>query len=307
MIFDAHCDALMKLWQDRSLSFQDGPSLHVTLSGMVDAGVKVQCFAIYVPETVPEEARFTAALEMVDLFFTRIVDMFPSVKAVRTKQDIASLREGEIGAMLTLEGCDAIGANLVKLKTLLRLGVASVGLTWNFPNAVADGAWEKRGAGLTAFGRQVIGLLNETKRWVDVSHLSEKAFWDVMETARFPIASHSNAHRLCPHPRNLTDEQIQALIKKDGMIGINFVPYFLTGDKRGATVADVLRHLDYVCALGGENNVGFGSDFDGITETVAGLEAVKDYLRLVNELYKHYSSSQVERFLFRNFYEHLPE
>ncbi|AMX83963.1 diguanylate cyclase [Geobacillus subterraneus] len=307
MIFDAHCDALMKLWQDRSLSFQDGPSLHVTLSGMADAGVKVQCFAIYVPETVPEEARFTAALEMVDLFFTRIVDMFPSVKAVRTKQDIASLREGEIGAMLTLEGCDAIGANLVKLKTLLRLGVASVGLTWNFPNAVADGAWEKRGAGLTAFGRQVIGLLNETKRWVDVSHLSEKAFWDVMETARFPIASHSNAHRLCPHPRNLTDEQIQALIKKDGMIGINFVPYFLTGDKRGATVADVLRHLDYVCALGGENNVGFGSDFDGITETVAGLEAVKDYLRLVNELYKHYSSSQVERFLFRNFYEHLPE
>ncbi|OQP08061.1 diguanylate cyclase [Geobacillus sp. 46C-IIa] len=307
MIFDAHCDALMKLWQDRSLSFQDGPSLHVALSGMAEAGVKVQCFAIYVPETVPEEARFTAALEMADLFFTRIVDMFPSVKAVRTKQDIASLREGEIGAMLTLEGCDAIGANLVKLKTLLRLGVASVGLTWNFPNAVADGAWEKRGAGLTAFGRQVIELLNETKRWVDVSHLSEKAFWDVMETARFPIASHSNAHRLCPHPRNLTDEQIQALIEKDGMIGINFVPYFLTSDKRGATVADVLRHLDYVCALGGENNVGFGSDFDGITETVAGLEAVKDYLRLVNELYKHYSSSQVERFLFRNFYEHLPE
>jgi len=307
MIFDAHCDALMKLWQNRSLSFQDGPSLHVTLSGMVEAGVKVQCFAIYVPETVPEEAKFTAALEMAELFFARIVEMFPSMKVVRTRQDIASLKDGEIGAMLTLEGCDAIGASLVKLKTLLRLGVASVGLTWNFPNAVADGAWEKRGAGLTAFGRQVVELLNETRRWVDVSHLSEKAFWDVVEMARFPIASHSNVHRLCPHPRNLTDEQIKALIEKDGMIGINFVPYFLTGDKRGATVVDVLRHLDYVCALGGENNVGFGSDFDGITETVAGLEAVKDYSRLANELYKHYPASQVERFLFRNFYEHLPE
>ncbi|AGT31612.1 membrane dipeptidase [Geobacillus genomosp. 3] len=307
MIFDAHCDALMKLWQDRSLSFQDGPSLHVTLSGMTEAGVKVQCFAIYIPETVPEEARFTAALEMADIFFTRIVEVFPSVKVVRTKRDIASLQEGEIGAMLTLEGCDAIGANLVKLKTLLRLGVASVGLTWNFPNAVADGAWEKRGAGLTAFGRQVVELLNEMKRWVDVSHLSEKAFWDVVETARFPIASHSNAHRLCPHPRNLTDEQIKALIEKDGMIGINFVPYFLTKDKRRATVADVLRHLDYVCALGGTNNVGFGSDFDGIAETVAGLEAVKEYTRLVNELYKHYSAEQVDRFLFRNFYDHLPE
>ncbi|MED4270222.1 dipeptidase [Geobacillus stearothermophilus] len=307
MIFDAHCDALMKLWQDRSLSFHDGAPLHVTFSGMAEAGIKVQCFAIYVPETVPEEARFTAALEMVDIFFARIVEAFPSVKFVRTKQDIAALKEGEIGAMLTLEGCDAIGANLVKLKTLLRLGVASVGLTWNFPNAVADGAWEKRGAGLTAFGRQVVELLNETKRWVDVSHLSERAFWDVIETACFPIASHSNAHRLCPHPRNLTDEQLKALIEKDGMIGINFVPYFLTKDKRRATIADVLRHLDHVCALGGENNVGFGSDFDGITETVSGLETVKQYDQLVNELYKHYSAEQVSRFLFGNFYAHLPE
>lgn len=307
MIFDAHCDALMKLWQDRSLSFQDGAPLHVTFSGMAEAGVKVQCFAIYVPETVPEEARFTAALEMADIFFSRIVEAFPSIKFVRTKQDIAALKEGEIGAMLTLEGCDSIGANLVKLKTLLRLGVASVGLTWNFPNAVADGAWEKRGAGLTAFGRQVVELLNETKRWVDVSHLSERAFWDVIETARFPIASHSNAHRLCPHPRNLTDEQLKALIEKDGMIGINFVPYFLTKDKRRATIADVLRHLDHVCALGGENNVGFGSDFDGITETVSGLETVKQYDQLVNELYKHYSAEQASRFLFGNFYAHLPE
>jgi membrane dipeptidase len=307
MIFDAHCDALMKLWQDRSLSFQDGAPLHVTFSGMAEAGVKVQCFAIYVPETVPEEARFTAALEMADIFFSRIVEAFPSIKFVRTKQDIAALKEGEIGAMLTLEGCDSIGANLVKLKTLLRLGVASVGLTWNFPNAVADGAWEKRGAGLTAFGRQVVELLNETKRWVDVSHLSERAFWDVIETARFPIASHSNAHRLCPHPRNLTDEQLKALIEKDGMIGINFVPYFLTKDKRRATVADVLRHLDHVCALGGEHNVGFGSDFDGITETVSGLETVKQYDQLVNELYKHYSAEQASRFLFGNFYAHLPE
>ncbi|OKO91930.1 dipeptidase [Geobacillus proteiniphilus] len=307
MIFDAHCDVLMKLWQDRSLSFYDGASLHVTLSGMAKAGVKVQCFAIYIPETVPEEARFTVALEMADIFFARIVDAFPSVKFVRTRRDIAALQEEEVGAMLTLEGCDAIGANLVKLKTLLRLGVASVGLTWNFPNAVADGAWEKRGAGLTAFGRRVVELLNEAKRWVDVSHLSEKAFWDVIEMARFPIASHSNVHRLCPHPRNLTDEQIKALIEKDGIIGINFVPYFLTAKKNEAVIADVLRHLDHICALGGENNVGFGSDFDGITETVAGLGTVREYARLVNELYKHYSAEQVSRFLFGNFYAHLPE
>jgi membrane dipeptidase len=305
MIFDAHCDALMKLWMDRSLSFQDGKSLHVTLPALKEAKVKVQCFAIYVPETVSEEARFTVALEMIDIFFEQVIGRFPAMKFVRSKRDIDALEENEIGAMLTLEGCDAIGTSLVKLKTLLRLGVSSVGLTWNWSNAVADGAWERRGAGLTKFGKQVVEQLNDAKRWVDVSHLSEKAFWDVLEIAQFPIASHSNTYRFCPHPRNLRDEQIKALIAKDGMIGLNFVPYFLTKEK--ASITDVLRHLEHVCSLGGARNVGFGSDFDGIEETVSGLDTVRDYANLVNELQKHYSEEEVERFLFRNFYDHLPQ
>jgi membrane dipeptidase len=305
MIFDAHCDVLMKLWMDRSLSFQDGKSLHVTLPALKEAKVKVQCFAIYIPETVPEEARFTVALEMIDIFFEQVIGRFPTLKFVRSKRDIDTLGENEIGAMLTLEGCDAIGTSLVKLKTLLRLGVSSVGLTWNWSNAVADGAWERRGAGLTTFGKQVVEQLNEAKRWVDVSHLSEKAFWDVLEIAQFPIASHSNTYRFCPHPRNLRDEQIKALIAKDGMIGINFVPYFLTKEK--ASITDVLRHLEHVCSLGGAKNVGFGSDFDGIEETVSGLGTVRDYANLVNELQKHYTEEEVERFLFRNFYDHLPQ
>jgi membrane dipeptidase len=305
MIFDAHCDALMKLWMDRSLSFQDGKSLHVTLPALKEAKVKVQCFAIYIPETVPEEARFTVALEMIDIFFEQVIGRFPTLKFVRSKRDIDALEENEIGAMLTLEGCDAIGTSLVKLKTLLRLGVSSVGLTWNWSNAVADGAWERRGAGLTTFGKQVVEQLNEAKRWVDVSHLSEKAFWDVLEIAQFPIASHSNTYRFCPHPRNLRDEQIKALIAKDGMIGINFVPYFLTKEK--ASITDVLRHLEHVCSLGGAKNVGFGSDFDGIEETVSGLGTVRDYANLVNELQKYYTEEEVERFLFRNFYDHLPQ
>jgi membrane dipeptidase len=305
MIFDAHCDVLMKLWMDRSLSFQDGKSLHVTLPALKEAKVKVQCFAIYIPETVPEEARFTVALEMIDIFFEQVIGRFPTLKFVRSKRDIDTLGENEIGAMLTLEGCDAIGTSLVKLKTLLRLGVSSVGLTWNWSNAVADGAWERRGAGLTTFGKQVVEQLNEAKRWVDVSHLSEKAFWDVLEIAQFPIASHSNTYRFCPHPRNLRDEQIKALIAKDGMIGINFVPYFLTKEK--ASITDVLRHLEHVCSLGGAKNVGFGSDFDGIEETVSGLGTVHDYANLVNELQKYYTEEEVERFLFRNFYDHLPQ
>ncbi|MBY6267016.1 dipeptidase [Parageobacillus thermoglucosidasius] len=307
MIFDAHCDALMKLWMDQSLSFQNGQHLHVTFPALAEAKVKVQCFAIYIPENVPEEARFTVALEMIDIFFERIINRFPLIKFIRSKRDIDALEENEIGAMLTLEGCDAIGTSLVKLKTLLRLGVSSVGLTWNWANAVADGAWEQRGAGLTEFGRQVVRHLNEAKRWVDVSHLSEKAFWDVLEIAQFPIASHSNTYRFCPHPRNLRDEQIHALIEKNGMIGITFVPYFLTKESEKAMISDVLRHLEHVCSLGGARNVGFGSDFDGMEETAKGLENARCYANLVNELQKHYSEKEVERFLFRNFYDHLPQ
>jgi membrane dipeptidase len=307
MIFDAHCDALMKLWSNRLLSFQDSNELHVNLDSLVEAKSKVQCFAIYIPENVPEESRFTVALEMIDIFFQQIIDRFPNIKFVQSKSDIDRLAENEIGAMLTLEGCEAIGTNLVKLKTLLRLGVISVGLTWNWANAVADGAWEQRGAGLTQFGKQVVIQLNEAKRWVDVSHLSEKAFWDVMEIARFPIASHSNAYRLCPHPRNLRDDQIRALISKNGVMGITFVPYFLVADGKKATISDVLRHLEHVCSLGGAHHVGFGSDFDGIVETVEGLENIRCYAQLVNELQKHYSETEVERFLFKNFYKRLPQ
>lgn len=93
MIFDAHCDALMKLWMDRSLSFQNGQHLHVTFPALAEAKVKVQCFAIYIPENVPEEARFTVALEMIDIFFERIINRFPLIKFIRSKRDIDALEK----------------------------------------------------------------------------------------------------------------------------------------------------------------------------------------------------------------------
>lgn len=209
--------------------------------------------------------------------------------------------------MLTLEGCEAIGESLTQLRTLLRLGVRSVGLTWNDANMVADGAFEQRGGGLTKFGKEVVRLLNEQQCWTDVSHLSERAFWDVIELAQYPIASHSNAYTLCPHPRNLRDDQIQALIKKNGVIGVTFVPQFLRHDTQTTTVTDVLRHVDYICSLGGENHIGFGSDFDGIFETVDQLANVSHYTHFINELLKHFKEEQVRKFLFCNFYERIPQ
>ncbi|MBM7586916.1 membrane dipeptidase [Bacillus pakistanensis] len=307
MIFDAHCDALLKLhYYKEKASFQSKNELHITYPQLVSAGSKVQLFAIFLEPELKPGQRFQTALEMIEVFHKQILAPNPKMKLVKSKNDIEQLKEDEIGAMLTLEGCEAIEEDLVKLETLYQLGVRSVGLTWNWANAVADGALEPRAAGITKFGKEVIQFLNSKKMWTDVSHLCEKSFWDTLELAQYPIASHSNTYTLCEHPRNLKDEQIRALLDKNGVIGVTFVPKFLT-KKNKATIADIIRHLDHICSLGGKDQVGLGSDFDGISETVEGLSSFKDYSLLVNELQKHYSEDQVHNILYKNFFNRLPQ
>lgn len=304
-IFDAHCDVLMKMWRDSDLSFEDGRDLHIRLDRLQKGGSRIQCFAIFIPEEVSVLAKFEAALQMVDVFYERILKKHENVKLITSKQEITELKADEIGAVLTLEGCDAIDIDLAKLRTLYRLGITSVGLTWNFPNACADGAKESRGGGLTDFGRQVVELNNQHCIWTDVSHLPVSAFWDVMETAEFPIASHSNARKLMNHERNLYDNQIEALIKKNGMMGIVFKSGFLR-EEGIANIDDILRHIEHVCELGGVQHIGFGSDFDGIDDPPAGLEHFGNYPSLIEALLKRYSEETVEGFCHRNFIEHYP-
>ncbi|MFT4416936.1 dipeptidase [Fredinandcohnia humi] len=304
-IFDAHCDVLYQMWLDPTIEFADSPKLHITYKRLKEIGGKVQCFAIYIPEQVRPESRFEVALEMIDIFYKRVLAPSPLLKFVRTRDDINALKDNEIGAMLTLEGCDAIDNSLIKLSTLIRLGVSSVGLTWNYANFVADGILEERGGGLSTFGKDVVRELNRSYLWTDVSHLSIQGFWDVMELADFPIASHSNSFTICKNRRNLQDEQIYALINKNGMIGINLYPPFLSTRPK-ITISDMLKHLDYICSLGGEYHVGFGSDFDGFSETAKGMENYSCYEVIIDSLLKHYSENQVSRFLYKNFLEHIP-
>ncbi|MCQ6333482.1 MULTISPECIES: dipeptidase [Bacillus cereus group] len=303
-IFDAHCDVLFQLWSAQGKKdFKNDPQLHITFEQLKKRKGSIQCFVIYVPETVLYEKRFEVALQMVDIFYNEILSL-PGVKFIQTKDDINMLKQDEIGALLTLEGCEAIGKDAMKLRLFYRLGVRSFGLTWNYANLLADGALETRGAGLTTFGKHIVQELNMLHLWTDVSHLNERSFWDVIEIAKNPIASHSNCYKFCQHPRNLNDEQIRALIKKNSVIGVTFVPQFLTSERQ-ANITDIVRHIEYICSLGGEKNIGFGSDFDGILETVVDLTAYREYENVVNELYKHYDASMVERFLYDNFVEHI--
>jgi len=305
-IYDMHCDVLYKMLLEPELDFSDESKLDVTYERLQQGKIGMQAFAIFLPE---ERVPTFSMVEEAVRYFERSVISRPGMRFIRTKSDLEQAeQEGQIGALLTLEGAEGLMGSFDYLRRAFELGIRALGLTWNYANWAADGVLEERKAGLTLKGRELVQACNDLGMIIDISHLNEPGFWEVMELSKKPvIASHSNAHKLQPHPRNLTDEQIQALIQKGGRIGITFVPDFIGGNQ---AIPDVLRHLEHVCALGGEHHVGFGSDFDGIDEHVNGLTNPAEYAQLAEELYRHYSSEQAERFLHGNwltfFRENLP-
>lgn len=313
-IIDTHCDALYKLqlahrgkyYGIEPLQFKDSSQLDTNLSRLHKGNVIVQFFAVFIEPDVPFEEKWQYALEQIDLFYTDVLGKNPCMKHIKKWEDLNHLKDGEIGAVLTLEGAEPFGNDLVKLRHLYRLGVLSIGLTWNVANLCADGAGEPRGGGLTLLGKEVVKLNNEYKVLTDVSHLSVKSFWDVMEHADYPIASHSNARKLCDHPRNLYDDQIKAMFEKRGMIHLVFNPPFIKKDSETASIADLIKHIDHLCAQGGEELIGFGSDFDGISDYVNELENASHYPKLINELLKYYSEDVVKGFAYQNFLDHYP-
>lgn len=305
-IIDTHCDTLLKIWRDpKEVRFRDSVQLHTNLDRLQAGQVTVQLFAIFIPPYINSDQKFQAALEQIDLFHSEIINKHPVMKHITTWQSLDRLQPHEIGAILTLEGADAFGDDLAKLRLLYQLGILSIGLTWNHANLCADGAGEPRGAGLTRLGKQVVEMNNKQGVFTDVSHLSEKAFWDVMNIAKYPIASHSNAKALCHHPRNLTDPQAMKLFQQNGFVGIVFYPLFLRSTSV-VGIQDIIRHIDHFCSLGGVRQIGFGSDFDGIEKSVDKLENASMYPHLINELLKYYKEDEVRGFAYQNFLNHRP-
>lgn len=304
---DLHCDALLKLQLgEGTLSFTNSRELDVNLERLKQGGVKVQAFAIYIAPEVLVEDKFQHALEQIKYYQEEVLGKHPEMKQIKAWEEIEQLAPGEIGSFLTLEGVEPIGNDLTKLHQLLDLGVMSVGLTWNPANLAADGIMEPRGAGLSQLGYDIVAILNERNILTDVSHLSEQGFWDVMEAAHYPIASHSNARAICSHVRNLTDEQIVKMIEKDCMIHVIFNPPF-TVDEGTATIADFVKHIQHIVALGGVKNIGFGSDFDGISSHIEGLTHSGEIPQLLTALEQFYTAEEIEGFADQNFMRHLPK
>lgn len=308
-IIDTHCDVLMKLWKSNGqLTFSCSDELAANKERLLQGGIMAQGFAIFVPPAVKVEQKFQAALDQIHYFYEEVLGKNPEMKHIKEWSDFDLLREGEIGAMLILEGVDAIGNDLRQLQMLYRLGVLSVGLTWNNANLAADGVWEPRGAGLTGFGKEIVRLNNAQRRLTDVAHLSEKAFWDVMELADYPYSSHSNARAICDDPRNLTDEQAKAIFEKGGTIHVFYSLGFVKkGENKTVTIPDLIKHIDHYCSLGGVRHIGIGSDFDGITKSIDKLENAALSQNLINELLNYYKEDEVRGFAADNFLRCRPQ
>jgi membrane dipeptidase len=304
MVIDGHCDVLYKLFSNKKLRFED-KELQAGLPKLIEGGVNLQFFAIFIDEDEVGTPTLRQVLEYVDIFESQVLSQH-MVRPVRSRADLDVLQEqGKIGALLHIEGADALAGDLMLLRTVYRLGVRTIGLTWNYSNWAADGAVEPRQGGLTVKGKKFIRECERIGIILDVSHLSERAFWDLEKETQKPFfASHSNVYDICPHNRNLRRDQLQAILDRGGLVGLTFVPYFVKQEK-AVTIDDFLRHVDYVCALGGAKQLAFGSDFDGFDQMIAGLEHAGHYTNLANELYKRYKKEEVEDFLFGNWHRFL--
>ncbi|MCL5676552.1 MAG: dipeptidase [Firmicutes bacterium] len=276
LVADTHADSIMAVVGGERRLIERSDKGHIDFPRLAEGGIDLQVLACFIEAEYKPERALAQALRMIDAIHREVEASGGQVVLALSAGDAERAAEqGKQAVMISLEGGEPIGLDLAVLRSLYRLGVRLVGLTWNQRNAIADGVGELRSrGGLTTFGVELVKEMNRLGMLVDVSHLSEAGFWDVLEVSSQPvIASHSNARALCDHPRNLTDEQIKALAKNGGVIGMNFFRGFVDRQAERATLERVLDHIDHIANLVGPIHVGLGADFDG-ADPVVGLEDV---------------------------------
>jgi membrane dipeptidase len=314
-IFDGHNDVLLHLYRAGAStavdSFCNGRDGAVDLIKAKAGGFAGGFFAVYIPSPVDStfkmeemakpsydlplpdaidwEDALPVAISLASILFD--LENQGALKVCRSVADIrAALAANQIAAIFHIEGAEAIDPDLHTLDVLYQAGLRSIGPVWSRPTIFGHGVpfsypcTPDTGPGLTDHGLRLVKRCDDLGIMVDLSHLNAAGFWDVARHSSKPlVATHSNAHGICPHSRNLTDDQLAAIKDSDGMVGLNFATAFLRDD--GRMIADVpleqmLRHLDYLIAHLGEDRVGLGSDYDGAMvpqdlTTVADLPALR--------------------------------
>ena len=310
-IIDLHCDTLFKIQEDggdfRQILENSGC---LDVSRLKQSGYWLQFFAAFI-EAVPfsEEAAmeegYQKALEMFDIFDRACTWQPEKLCKVTSRKGALEARDaGRIGGILTVEEGGILNGKRERIDHLYDRGVRLITLLWNyenclgFPNSPSASVMEK---GLKAFGIETVEYMEEKGMLIDVSHMNDGGFWDVVRHTRKPfVASHSNCRELTAHPRNLTDEMLRTIGERGGIVGLNFCPLFLTDEGEYGSIESILAHIRHVINVAGTDAVAIGTDFDGFPESVEIAHAGE--MNLLEQALNRdgYSPAQIEKIMWRN-------
>ena len=307
-LFDLHCDTLYRALEENGSIINNDYHLSVLRGNQYKSWA--QCFAVWIPDECRKAnavALFKRAKKKFDEEINRNSDMICQCK---TADEIKNTTEkNKCAAILTVEGGAVLAGDLANLDYLNECGVKMMTLTWNDHCEVGGGSLAVEPNGLTEFGRNVVKRMTELSIAIDISHASDNLFFDVANAVTAPfVASHSNSRSVCQHRRNLTNEQIDIIKSRGGLVGLNFARDFLKNDSSKASAYDIIKHADYFLSHGGEKAVCIGTDFDGtdMPDEISGIESMESLYELF--LRHNYSENLVEDIFFNNafnFFEKL--
>lgn len=297
-LFDLHCDTLYRAFFENGGLFNN--DFHISFDRINSIEPYIQCMAIW----VPDEFRNKNAIQLFENCRKKLNDELKdtNIKIIRSQDDIIEVesKKGK-GVVLTVEGGAVLGGKLENVDYLAECGVKIMTLTWNGNCELGDGIGVEGAKGLTDFGKSVIAKMEQNSIVVDVSHSSVPMFYDVAELSTKPFcATHSNSKQICPHRRNLTDEQFSIIKDKGGIVGLNLSRGFLREDEDKACMLDVLRHAEHFLSLGGEKTLAIGTDFDG-TDIPIDMTGIESMNKLYELFLKHnYNEKLLEDIFFNN-------
>ena len=287
IIFDTHCDTLDLLKPGDNMYISN---THYNFSKAANYDTHIQITDIWVNNKEHD------VIPRVDSLIDRFYEETKNISVIKTSDELKNAKG--VCVMLGIEGGEGLGGSIKRLYDIYGRGVRLVTLTWNHENEISGTAFES-GGGLKPFGREAVREMENLGIMIDVSHISDKGFYDVLEITTKPfIASHSNSRKVCPVFRNLTDEMFLELIKKGGVTGINLCPDFLGESPDIDTIAS---HIEHFMALGGEDNVGIGADFDGIPALPYGIRGTEDLYKIFDRLLSlNYTRELCEKIAYKN-------
>lgn len=305
---DGHCDTLSKALDENKELDENNLQFSFNNADKLGGGIQVMSSFVDTKYLKSRNGGFNRCNDILNKFYDYQSRCNYEILIMDKRGLQKSLNGGRTKVLLSIENGAAISNNIENVDFFYNRGVRMMSITWNHDNELGSGAKTKFDNGLTKLGFEYVNKLDRLGIILDVSHSSEKTFWNAISSkSGLVVASHSNVYELCKNARNLNDEQIIAIAKSGGIIGICYYSEFLNSTRK-ADVTDIVEHIKYIRNLVGINHVGLGSDFDGmdVKKTARGVEDIRKIVNIIKELKKQrFKDEEIEKVMWKNWYNIL--